>query len=88
MKDALSLVKHKTVESEKVLDAINDWINICNSNSGDFESFAAVIVSKDGGVDTYYEALNSRANLTLIGGIEALKIEIVKDNFNFLGNVK
>jgi hypothetical protein len=83
MNDLLNLVKHKNKKSEETINEINNWVSLCMKRSDEIEAFAAVIVLKDGSVDTYDESSTARNRLTLVGGIDALKADIIRKHYEF-----
>jgi hypothetical protein len=83
MKDLLDLVKYKSEEADKTISEINNWVSLCMKRSNEIEAFAAVIVFKDGSVNVYDESSSARNRLTLVGGIDALKSNIIRKHYNF-----
>lgn len=83
MENLIDIVKNKTKESENIANEIKNWVSIVMRKSEDIESFGAVIVLKDGSVETYDESLRAIDRLTLVGGIEALKHRVIRENYDF-----
>lgn len=79
----LELVNKKSNEAEQVVKEVKEWVDKCTKNIENINSFGAVIVSKDGSVDTYHEILDSKHNLALAGGLEALKHQLINKHFDF-----
>lgn len=78
----INILKHKSKEAEKLLEAIQEWVSV-HIDVGNNCAFGAVIVNKDGSVETNYQTLHARYNLALVGGIEALKVSIINGCFSF-----
>ncbi len=78
----MNILKHKSKEVEKLLEAIQEWA-VDRTDAENNCAFGIVIVNKDGTVDTNYQTLHARYNLALVGGIEALKVSIMDGCFSF-----
>ena len=83
MSKILSLLKHNRKESKSLLKEIKKTVSFCEKNIEKVSAFGSVIVEKDGTINTYYEVLDPKSRLALMGSIDVLKEVMFRSDFDF-----